>query len=122
MVKKWLIYCLAGVCVLVLIALVLTIWLPVFVAFRSVFGFVCLFFLPGYIWSYVFWRGGEIDGTERWILGIMLSVVSVPLLVFFLNKIGIKINIVNVLLESFVLMLSSLIIIYYKKIKSKPSL
>ena len=52
---------------------------------RVVFGSIYVLFLPGFVWSYVFFRKGEIDGTERIALSFGLSIALVPLLTFWMN-------------------------------------
>jgi len=64
---------------------------------RIIFGFVFVLFLPGLAWSFVFFKKGEIDVIERIALSFRLSIVLVPLVVFWLNwLLKIRINIVNV--------------------------
>ncbi|MDO8460602.1 MAG: DUF1616 domain-containing protein [Nanoarchaeota archaeon] len=81
-------------------------------SFRIVFGSFYVLFLPGFIWSYVFFQktkafeegenrfGNEgdkvaIDWIERVALSFALSIAIVPLVVFYLNLIGVKINVFN---------------------------
>ncbi len=69
-------------------------------SFRIVFGSVFVLFLPGFVWSFVFFparRGlaedkGGIDLIERIALSFALSIAVVPLTVFYLNLIGLKIS------------------------------
>lgn len=64
---------------------------------RIIFGSVFVLFLPGFAWSFVFFKKEEIDVIERIVLSFGLSIVLVPLAVFWLNFfLGIKINLVNV--------------------------
>jgi uncharacterized membrane protein len=60
-------------------------------------GSVSILFLPGYAWSFVFFKKGEIDVIERIALSFGLSIALVTLAVFWLNwLLKIRINIVNV--------------------------
>lgn len=62
---------------------------------RVVFGSVFVLFLPGFVWSFVFFNNrGEkkIDWVERIALSFALSIAVVPLAVFYLNLIGMKIS------------------------------
>lgn len=115
--KKWLFYCFAGVSFLILCAMLLTIWLPPHVAYRTVFGAIYLLLLPGYFWSHVFWKTADIEVLERLVLSLALSIVLVPLFVLSLNKLGVKINALNILIETFALIAISIVIINSKKIK-----
>jgi uncharacterized membrane protein len=64
---------------------------------KTIFGSVYLLFLPGYVWSYVFFKKNEIDIIERAALSFGLSIALIPLLVFLGNYFfGIKINLINV--------------------------
>lgn len=65
-------------------------------AFMIVFGSVYVLFLPGFIISFVFFDKDKIDFLERIALSFALSIAVVPLFVFYLNLIGVKINKLNV--------------------------
>lgn len=110
-------------------------------SFRIVFGSVYVLFLPGFILSYVFFpfskpfdetenefddnkevgKNSAIDWLERFVLSFALSIAVVPLIVFYLNLGGVRINLINVFLEIFGLIIVSLIILWYrlKKLKGK---
>jgi len=49
-------------------------------------------FLPGYVISFLFFKKNKIDIIERIALSFALSIAIVPLLIFYLNLIGMKIN------------------------------
>lgn len=70
-----------------------------FESFRVIFGSVYVLFLPGWVWSFVFFDGGgavqggrKVDLIERIALSFALSIAIVPLAVFYLNLIGLKIS------------------------------
>ena len=79
-------------------------------SFRIVFGSVYVLFLPGFIISYIFFPETKIetnyhdetdkgiDWLERIALSFALSIAVVPLVVFYLNLVGIKINFLNTFL------------------------
>ncbi len=73
--------------------------LTILQSFRIVFGSVFLLFLPGYIWSFVFWKKKEIDFIERFALSLALSLTLVPLIVYTLNRIGVRITLWNSIIE-----------------------
>ncbi len=90
-------------------------------AFRIVFGAVYVLFLPGFAMSFIFFDKGNIDLLERIALSFALSISVVPLVVFYLNLIGMKINALNVSLIILGIILISLVIIRKKWWKSKKS-
>lgn len=79
-------------------------------ALRIIFGSVYVLFLPGFIISFIFFpknhpfeenkkneekEKGSIDLIERIALSFALSIAIVPLAVFYLNLIGLRINLLN---------------------------
>ena len=96
-------------------------------SFRIVFGSVYVLFLPGFIISFIFFpktkefdskdkHKGEIDWLERIALSFALSIAIVPLVVFYLNLAGIKINLLNTSLIILGIMIASVIILKRKEI------
>ena len=105
---------------------------------RIIFGSVYVLFLPGFIISYLFFpktkpfeqnkgkierkkplgvfgKGkGTIDWIERIALSFALSIAIVPLTVFYLNLIGIKINLLNSFLTILGIIVISLGIVHWK--------
>ncbi len=64
--------------------------------FRIVFGSVFVLFIPGFVWTYLFFDRDEIDVVERIALSFGLSIALVPLSVFYLNYLfGVRITLVN---------------------------
>jgi len=64
---------------------------------RAILGFTLVFFLPGFAWTFVFFR--QINIIERVTLSLALSVVVVTLSLLFVNLlIGIRISGLNVTL------------------------
>lgn len=78
---------------------------------RVVFGSVYVLFLPGYVLTYVFFKKQEIDWLERIALSFALSIAVVPLLVFYLNLAGIKINALSVSLTILGIIVLGLLIV-----------
>jgi uncharacterized membrane protein len=75
-------------------------------SFRMVFGSIYVLFLPGFVISYIFFpqtkefdskskNSGSVDWIERIALSFALSIAIVPLVVFYLNLIGLKISILS---------------------------
>jgi len=68
---------------------------------RIIFGSLFVLFMPGFAWSFVFFdkTKKEIDWLERVVLSIGLSIVSVPLAVFWFNWVlNIKITLFHTIL------------------------
>lgn len=62
-----------------------------------ILGSLFVLFLPGFAWSFVFFKKEEIDWIERVALSFGLSIAMVPLAVFWLNFfLGVRINLLNV--------------------------
>jgi uncharacterized membrane protein len=87
-------------------------------SFRVVFGSVFVLFLPGWVWSFVFFDDkGEkkIDVIERIALSFALSIAVVPLAVFYLNLVGMKISAWSSFFVVLVLILVGLGIVIWRK-------
>ena len=60
---------------------------------RAILGFILVFFLPGFAWTLVFFKGKQINAVERVALSFGLSIAVVALSILALNKlIGIRIT------------------------------
>ena len=81
---------------------------------RISFGSIFVLFLPGYIITQLFIKNKDI--IEKIALSFALSIAVVPLVIFYLNKLGMKINTLNSILT-----ISGIIIISFivYKIKNK---
>jgi uncharacterized membrane protein len=108
-------------------------------ALRIVFGSFYVLFLPGFIISYLFFpktkkfeeksensnsydhissNPDSIDIIERIALSFALSISIVPLVVFYFNLIGVKINLLNTFFTILAIILVSLFILYKKNKKA----
>ncbi|MEK6855421.1 MAG: DUF1616 domain-containing protein [Nanoarchaeota archaeon] len=94
-------------------------------SFRIVFGSVYVLFLPGFILTYLFFpktkefdsendSEGAIDWIERIALSFALSIAIVPLVIFYLNLIGLKINVLNSFLTILGIIIVCSGILYWK--------
>lgn len=106
--------------VLLVTSLVLTIWMSILDSLRIVFGSVYVLFLPGYLLTFLFFpkslnENERIDGIERIALSFALSIAVVPLMVFYLNLIGIKINLFNIFITILAIIIITLALCFYKK-------
>jgi uncharacterized membrane protein len=110
--KNWLLGIIITLVVLAIISFIIAIAAKqsILNSFRIVFGSVYVLFIPGFIISYIFFpktrefeenkheherEKGAIDWIERIALSFALSIAIVPLAVFYLNLIGVKINLIN---------------------------
>lgn len=95
---------------------------------RIVFGSIYVLFIPGLIISFIFFpktkefnsedkETGGIDWTERIALSFALSIAIVPLTIFYLNLLGIKINWLNSSLIILGIILISSGILYFRNKK-----
>ena len=83
--------------VLALITIILTLTNLTFLeSLRITLGTPYVLFLPGYVISFIFFK--KIDIIERIALSFALSIAIVPLIIFYLNLIGMKINLLNSIL------------------------
>jgi len=85
---------------------------------RAILGVIIMFFLPGFTWSLVFFRG--INVIERIALSIGLSVAITTLSILALNKLlGIRITGVNSLLIIIVITVIPLAFYYIRRLVKK---
>lgn len=108
--------------------------LSYFESFRIIFGSIYVLFLPGFVISFIFFpktkefeerdkkEKGAIDWIERIALSFALSIAIVPLAVFYLNLIGLKIGLLNSSLTILGIIIISLGILYWKKVRKKKRL
>ena len=88
-------------------------------AFRIVFGSIYVLFLPGFVLSFAFFEKKEIGILERIALSFALSIAVVPLVVFYLNLIGMKINAINVSLVVLGILIIGGLFYVYKRNKRR---
>jgi len=130
--KSYLLYIILLIFILSFISVLIGAFSPLgyLESLRIIFGSVYVLFLPGFIISYIFFpktkefdseskETGAIDWIERIALSFALSIAIVPLAVFYLNLIGIKINLLNSSLTILGIIGISLGILYYKYYKKK---
>ncbi|MEM3067675.1 MAG: DUF1616 domain-containing protein [Thermoplasmata archaeon] len=126
----YLIITLGFILILNLISILLAIFteLSYLESLRIVFGSIYVLFLPGFIMSYIFFpktkpfdsdetekhEENEIDWIERIALSFALSISIVPLSVFYLNLIGVKISAINVFLIILGIIIISLEILFFR--------
>lgn len=77
---------------LVALSLFIALWVPFLEAFRAVFGGFYVLIAPGFAMTYVFFKKEELTFLERLPFGFAFSLVTIPLLIFTLNRGGMNIN------------------------------
>ena len=120
--SKWISSIISLVILLLIISaiLVFTTSLSFLDSLRISFGSVYVLFLPGFILSFLFFPKKEsIDLLERIALSFALSIAVVPLVIFYLNLVGLKINLLNSSLTILGIIILSLVGIWIKKKYSK---
>ncbi|MBI2629266.1 DUF1616 domain-containing protein [Candidatus Pacearchaeota archaeon] len=132
---KWIIGIILAILVLNIISVIIVAFSNISYkeSLRIVFGAVYVLFLPGFIMSYIFFpktksieekikseaeNSKEIDLIERIALSFALSIAIVPLLVFYLNLIGVKISFLNTFMTILgVISISAIILLVKNKKK-----
>ncbi len=99
---------------LAIVTIILTLTKLTFLeSLRITLGTPYVLFLPGYIISFIFFK--KIDIIERIALSFALSIAIVPLIIFYLNLIGMPINLWSSVLTIAGIIIISLIILKNKK-------
>lgn len=75
-----------------------------------------ILFLPGLMVSYLFFNKGKIDFVERIALSFALSIAIVPLIVFYMNLLGIPINKMSVIYQVLMVISIAGIGVFIKKL------
>ncbi len=119
--KAYLFIILGIIIILLVISLILTKFtnLSIIESLRIIFGSIYVLFLPGLIISFIFFPitnhdKKSIDWIERIALSFALSISIVPLTIFYLNLIGIKISLLNSFLTILGIIIICLLILYFK--------
>ncbi len=84
-----------AVCALLAIAALAALWVPFNQSVRVVFGLWFTLFVPGYVWSRVFWKKQTIDPIERTAISLILSAAIISLTTFLLHRIGIRVSVLS---------------------------
>ena len=135
--KNWLLSIIIALVILIIISFLISIFVKqsILSSFRIVFGSIYVLFIPGFIISYIFFpktrefetrereedrERGAVDWIERIALSFALSIAIVPLTVFYLNLIGLKINLINSFFTILGIIIISSVILFWriKRIKN----
>jgi uncharacterized membrane protein len=122
-----------GAVVATLIVIALAIWIATptgfLEAFRIVFGSVYVLFLPGFLVTWIIFpkttsfgshASGGIDWLERIALSFALSIAIVPLVVFYLNLVGLKISALMAFITVTVINAIAIGLIYVMNVQTTP--
>lgn len=71
---------------------------------KIIFAIIFILFLPGHIVSYLFFPVKKIDFIERIALSFTLSIAVVPLMIFYLNLLGVPITLWTVVYQILLLL------------------
>jgi uncharacterized membrane protein len=82
---------------------------------------IYVIFLPGFLLSYIFIKSNEIDLIDRISLSCALSIVSITLIIFYLDLLGIKFSKKHVIYEVLFVVLTFSIILTIKFLINKTS-
>ncbi len=83
--------------------------------FRIVLNLLLILFIPGFLWSYVFFKK-DLDAIERMVISFGLSTAMITLMILFLNRyLGIKVVFLNIFLAVIVLCAIATGILWKKK-------
>lgn len=83
---------------------------------RAILGFILVFFLPGFAWTLVFFKGKQISVLERIALSFGLSIALVTLSILVLNVlIGVRITGLNSLLIIIIITIIPVAFYYLKR-------
>lgn len=86
---------------------------------KIVSGSIYVLYIPGFCLSYIFLKKGSVDVIERTAVSFALSISVVPLLVFYLNLVGIKISTLSIIFEVLGIIVFSIAYLYYVNIYRK---
>ena len=86
-------------------------------AVRAILGSIFVFFLPGFAWTLVFFRGRQINLIERFVLSFGLSIAIVTLSLLALNRlIGLRLTGVNSILVTIVVTVIPVALYYLNRL------
>ncbi len=84
---------------------------------RSLMAGIYILFLGGYFWTYVFFDYLDLNPLERIVLGVLFSLIIVPMSLFYINRIGIPITVFSILSVNTIL-----ILLGFQLYKKKPAI
>ncbi len=85
---------------------------------KIITGSLFVLFLPGFFLSFIFMKGSTVDLLERLAISFALSISVVPLIVFYINILGVPINFLSVSLEICGIVIFAIIYLYVRNIYS----
>jgi uncharacterized membrane protein len=85
----------------------------------TIIAIIFVFILPGFVLSYVFFKKRSISRIERLIISFLLSVAIVPLIIFYINLVGVKITGLSVSIEIILIILVVAAILLFKELRKR---
>jgi len=115
------IYLAKNISALVIIILFGLFWFPLSRMINAVFGLWFVLIIPGFSWTFVFRDKQSISSIERTILSIALSIIFVPLIMYFFKLFGYAPSKSSVLFSSLCISLAGFVcaLFKYKFLKNK---
>jgi len=106
---------LACIFVLLVLSIALTPSIGLLQSLRVIYGSVYSLFLPGFLMSHLFFPSRSMDTLERLALSFVLSISIVPLVIFYLNLVGIPISTISTFTIIFIICILITVILVLKK-------
>jgi hypothetical protein len=84
-----------------------------------IFGIPFITFVPGLFLSYVFFRKGEVSTGIRVLLSFIMTIISLPILVYSGLQFGHNLNFILILIVAFLIITFSLVFVSIRKTINK---
>ncbi len=89
--------------------------------FKIIIECIYVLFLPGFVISLIFYKFGKIDKVERFALTLAISISVLSVCTFIVNLMGISISKQNLYFEVGIIILFSVLILFFKRMLRKHS-
>jgi len=80
-----------------------------------IFGIPFITFVPGFCLSYAFFRKNDIAIGTRVLLSFILTILSLPILIYIGSLFGMRLNFLDILIVSLSLIVISTIYVFVRK-------
>ena len=120
--RKNILSTIVAVVILLIVSLLLSFKFPIAQSFRIVFGLVFVIFLPGFVWSFIFFQPNTLNPLGRIVISIICSISLISLTIFFTNKLGVEVSKFPILFEIILITLIGAVVFTVKHYLQKNSL
>ena len=120
--RKNILSTIVAVVILLIVSLLLSFKFPIAQSFRIVFGLAFVTFLPGFVWSFIFFQPNTLNPLGRIVISIICSISLISLTIFFTNKLGVKVSKFPILFEIILITLIGAVVFTVKHYLQKNSL